>query len=49
MLTKRQMDGGCTLSDLELIKGNWGNNSHIKIFLIVCIQFVLCMNCEFMK
>ena len=26
-----------------------GNTSHIKIFLIVCIQFVLCMDCQFMK
>ena len=26
-----------------------GNTSHIKIFLILCIQFVLCMNCQFMK
>ena len=26
-----------------------GNTSHIKIFLILCIQFVLCMNCQFMS
>ena len=26
-----------------------GNTSHIKIFLILCIQFVLCMDCQFMK
>ena len=26
-----------------------GNASHIKIFLILCIQFVLCMDCQFMK
>ena len=32
-----------------LIKGNCGNTSHIKIFLILCIQLVLCMDCQFMK
>ena len=26
-----------------------GNTSHIKIFLILCIQLVLCMECQFMK
>ena len=26
-----------------------GNASHIKIFLTLCIQFVLCMDCQFMK
>ena len=26
-----------------------GNTSHIKTFLIPCIQFVLCMDCQFMK
>ena len=26
-----------------------GNTSHIKISLILCIQFVLCMDCQFMK
>ena len=26
-----------------------GNTSHQKIFLILCIQFVLCMDCQFMK
>ena len=26
-----------------------GNTSHIKIFLILCIQFVLCMDCQFKK
>ena len=26
-----------------------GNTSLIKIFLILCIQFVLCMDCQFMK
>ena len=26
-----------------------GNSSHIKIFLILCLQFVLCMDCRFMK
>ena len=26
-----------------------GNTSRIKIFLILCIQFVLCMDCQFMK
>ena len=26
-----------------------GNASHIKIFLIPCIQFLLCMDCQFMK
>ena len=45
--------------DLFLILCTWfrptnlmavaGNTSHIKIFLILCIQFVLCMNCQFMK
>ena len=26
-----------------------GHTSHIIIFLILCIQFVLCMDCQFMK
>ena len=26
-----------------------GNTSHIKIIFILCIQFVLCMDCQFMK
>ena len=25
------------------------NTSHIEIFLIFCIQLVLCMDCQFMK
>ena len=26
-----------------------GNTSNVKIFLILCIQFVLYMDCQFMK
>ena len=26
-----------------------GNTSRIKIFLILCIKFILCMDCRFMK
>ena len=26
-----------------------GNTSHIKNFLILCTQLVLCMDCQFMK
>ena len=26
-----------------------GNTSHIEIFLLLCKQFVLCMDCQFMK
>ena len=45
--------------ELFLIRFTWfrptylravaGNTSHIKIFLIFCIQVVLCMDCQFMK
>ena len=33
----------------SLLRAIAGKTSHIKIFLIVCIQFVLCMDCQFMK
>ena len=33
----------------SLLRAIAGNTSHIKIFSIVCIQFVLCMDCQFMK
>ena len=33
----------------SLLRAIAGNTSHIKIFLIVCIQFVLSMDCQFMK
>ena len=26
-----------------------GYTSHVKLFLMLCIQFVLCMECQFMK
>ena len=32
----------------SLLRAIAGNTSHIKIFLIVRIQFVLCMVCQFM-
>ena len=43
-------DMGLTLCQTwSLLRAIAGNTSHIKIFLIVCIQFVLCMDCQFMK
>ena len=32
-----------------MLRATAGNTSHIKIFLILCIQFVLCLDCQFMK
>ena len=29
--------------------GEKQGTSHFEIFLILCIQFVLCMDCKFMK
>ena len=33
----------------DILRAIAGNTSRIKIFLILCIQFVLCMDCQFMK
>ena len=35
--------------DLICLRAIAGNTSRIKIFLILCIQFVLSMDCQFMK
>ena len=32
-----------------LLRAISGTTSHIEIFLILCIQLVLCMDCQFMK
>ena len=36
------------ICDLHFVRPG-AYTSHIKIFLILCIQFVLCMDCQFMK
>ena len=34
---------------IEHLRAIAENTSRIKIFLILCIRFVLCMDCQFMK
>ena len=36
-------------SKLIFLRAIAGNTTHIEIFLLLCIQFVLCMDCQFMK
>ena len=38
-----------TLTVKPVLRAFAGKTSHIEIFLILCIQFVLCMDCQFMK
>ena len=45
-LVKMTSEASWLPTDLRAIAGN---TSRIKIFLILCIQFVLCMDCRFMK
>ena len=33
----------------NILRAIAGNTSRIKFFLILCTQFVLCMDCRFMK
>ena len=37
------------LAGVTLLRAIAGNTSYIKIFFVLCILFVLCMDCQFMK
>ena len=44
------MSGTSIIAQISMsLRAIAGNTSQIKIFLILCIQFVLCMDCQFMR
>ena len=47
--TKIYMQIRHTETDTLKLRELAGITSNIEIFLILCIQFVLCMDCQFMK